>query len=243
MSERLLTDGYKAEIDKNFDFVRSQMAQAGGQNVILLAATKTLSAEVINYAIDKHGLSYVGENRVQELVAKYDHLHKDGLHIHFIGRLQRNKVKYIVDKVEMIHSLDSIALAAEIDRQSAKHERTMDVLVEVNVGNEESKGGITKEQLPAFLEELKVFKNIRVRGMMVIPPPADDEGYKKYFTESRKIFVDNFVNNGHNNIRYLLSMGMSDSYVQAIQCGSDIVRIGSSLFGKRDYPEKTDTAE
>ena len=120
MSERLLTDGYKAEIDKNFDFVRSQMAQAGGQNVILLAATKTLSADVINYAIDKHGLSYVGENRVQELVAKYDHLHKDGLHIHFIGRLQRNKVKYIVGKVALIQSVNSIKLAEEIAKHAKK---------------------------------------------------------------------------------------------------------------------------
>ena len=238
MSERLLTDAYRAEIDENFARVREQIVKTGRRDVILLAATKTLSADVINYAIDNHGLSYVGENRVQELLAKFDSLHKDGLHIHFIGRLQKNKVKYIVDKVELIHSLDSMELACEIDKQSKKRGKVMDVLIEVNVGMEESKGGIAPDELPHFLAELKRFENIRARGMMVIPPPSSDEECKRYFTESRRIFERNFLSDDHSGNGCMLSMGMSDSYVQAILCGSDIVRIGSSLFGKRSYPEK-----
>lgn len=235
MSEKLLTDSYKAQIDANFEKVRRDLESVEGRKVILLAATKTLSAEVINYAIDKHGLSYIGENRVQELVAKYDELHKDGLHIHFIGRLQKNKVKYIIDKVELIHSLDSVSLAAEIDRQAAKHGTVMDVLVEVNIADEESKGGVGRDEVRGFLAELERFEHLRVRGMMVIPPPGTEEDYIKYFTESYNIFVDIFSINSHNKDEYMLSMGMSDSYMQGARCGSDIVRIGSALFGKREY--------
>ena len=239
MSEKLLTDGYKAEIRANFACVREKLSKTGRNDIILLAATKTLSAEVINFAIDELGLRYIGENRVQELVAKYELLHKDEVHIHFIGRLQKNKVKYIADKVEMIHSLDSLSLAKEIDKQCARIGKVMDVLVEVNIGSEESKGGIPKEQVRGFVEALSEFKNVRVCGLMVIPPRGSDDDYRKYFTESRKIFVDIFGNKGHNrDERCLLSMGMSDSYIQAARCGSDIVRIGSALFGERDYQNK-----
>ena len=235
MSEKLLTDSYKAEIDANFKRVRDDLAKAGREDIILLAATKTLSADVINYAIDNHGLRYIGENRVQELVEKYDELHKDGVHIHFIGRLQKNKVKYIIDKVELIHSVDSISLAKEIDRQAAKHGIVMDVLVEVNIGEQESKGGVLPKDAHGFVKELEAFENIRVKGMMVIPPPGNEEENKKSFTESYNLFVDIFTINSHNKDEYVLSMGMSDSYVSGAMCGSDIVRIGSALFGKREY--------
>ena len=239
MSEKLLTDEYKAEIRANFARVRDALSKIGRDDITLLAATKTLSAEVINFAIDELELRYIGENRVQELVSKYELLHKDGVHIHFIGRLQKNKVKYIADKVEMIHSLDSLSLAGEINKQCLKIGKVMDVLVEVNIGSEESNGGIPKEQVHDFVKALSEFKNIRVCGLMVIPPRGSDDDYRKYFTESREIFVDIFGNKDHNkDEKYLLSMGMSDSYIHAAQCGSDIVRMGSALFGERDYQNK-----
>ena len=235
MTEKSLTDEYKSSLRANFKNVRDNIERAGGKDVILLAATKTLSAEIINYAIDELGLTYIGENRVQELLAKYDELHKDRLHVHFIGRLQKNKVKYIVDKVEMIESVDSLELAETIDRQCAKIGKVMDVLVEVNIGNEESKGGVPKSSAAEFIEKLDSLKNIRVRGLMVIPPIGSSAEYEKYFKETYKLYIDIFGERIHNNNEYILSMGMSDSYVEAVRCGSGLVRVGSALFGKREY--------
>ena len=146
MTERSLTEDYKAQIKDGFARVRSQIEGAGGRGVTLLAATKTLSAEVINYAIDELGLNCIGENRVQELLAKYDDLHKDGVGIHFIGRLQKNKVKYIVDKVDMIESVDSAELAEVINKKCADAGRIMDVLIEINIGGEQRSEEHTSEK-------------------------------------------------------------------------------------------------
>ncbi len=212
-------------------------AASGGRAVRILAATKTVSADKINYAIDRLGLSLIGENRVQELLSKYDALHKDGLEIHFIGRLQTNKVKYIVDKVDMIESVDSYRLAEEISKRCEKLGKVMDVLVEVNVGGEESKGGICPADLPDFWDSVARLNGIRLAGIMVIPPKtAENDDPEKYFSESFQIFLD-IQAKKHHNIRkpLLLSMGMSDSYEAAIRSGSDQVRIGSALFGKREY--------
>ena len=237
MSEKLLTDGYKIQIGESFDKVREALKNSGREEkVTLLAATKTLSAEVINYAAENLGLCYIGENRVQELLSKYDALRRDLLHIHFIGRLQRNKVKYIIDKVEMIESVDSMPLALEIDRQAAKCGRVMNILAEINIGAEESKGGVPKEKAREFVSSLEELKNINVCGLMVIPPVGNSEEYIKYFTETYNIFVDIFEKKVHNNKDgYVLSMGMSDSYIEAISYGSTLIRLGSALFGKRDY--------
>ena len=207
---------------------------SNGRTIRVLAATKTVSADVINYAIDHLGLALIGENRVQELLSKYDSLHKDHLKIHFIGRLQTNKVKYIVDKVDMIESVDSFRLAEEISRRCVKIGRVMDILIEVNVGREESKGGIMPEQLDDFLSEIQRLPGIRFAG---IPPKSNEsEPSEKYFLESFQIFLD-IQKKKHHNIGkpLILSMGMSDSYEQAIRCGSDEVRIGSALFGNRIY--------
>ncbi len=244
MSEKsLISDLEAAEMTARFEAVREKIAAAsGGRSVTLLAATKTVSVEKINYAIDHLGLDCIGENRVQELMSKYDGLHKTGVQIHFIGRLQTNKVKYIIDKVDMIHSVDSIKLAEEIDRRAARLDRQMNILVEVNVGREVSKGGVLPEALPALLEALDGLAHIRVCGMMVIPPPVlPDEPPEKYFIESFRIFLDFFRKKYHNSSKPLiLSMGMSDSYEIAIRNGSDMVRIGSALFGKRIYPAVPD---
>ncbi|MBO7739980.1 MAG: alanine racemase, partial [Clostridia bacterium] len=138
-------------LEENLPRIRREVEEYGKGKATLLAATKTVPVDVIDYAIDHMGLTCIGENRVQELLEKYDALHKDGIEIHFIGRLQTNKVKYIIDKVSLIHSVDSEKLAREINRQAEKHGIVMDILVEVNVGREESKGGIYPEELATFL--------------------------------------------------------------------------------------------
>ena len=212
-------------------------AAADGRDVRMLAATKTVSAERINFAIDHLGLDLIGENRVQELLEKYNSLHKENLEIHFIGRLQTNKVKYIVDKVDMIESVDSLRLAEEISKRSLKIGKVMDVLIEVNVGGEESKGGIAAAELSEFWDAVSALEGIRLCGIMVIPPRCEEnEDPKKYFLESFQIFLD-IRKKKHHNIRrpLILSMGMSDTYVPAIECGSDQVRLGSALFGNRIY--------
>ena len=209
------------------------------EDVTLLAATKTVDADTINFAI-RNGIKCIGENRVQELLEKYDAIEKDGVDIHFIGRLQTNKVKYIADKVCMIHSVDSVKLAKEIDRQCAKISVVMDVLVEVNIGGEESKGGISPENLEDFLREISVFRNIRVRGLMCIPPKCEnDENTKKsyknnvFFEKIMKLFLDISQKKLDNIYMQVLSMGMSDDYETAVEEGSTIVRIGRGLFGSR----------
>ena len=135
MTEKSLTDLYKAGLKENFEKVRARMAAAGGEGVTMLAATKTVPADVINYAIHEHGLKVIGENRVQELLSKYDELDKDGISIHFIGRLQKNKVKYIADKVDLIESVDSYELAEVINKCCEKIGKVMDVLFEINRGS------------------------------------------------------------------------------------------------------------
>lgn len=226
---------------ENLPRVRERISSSAkeGQKVTLLAATKTVPVEVINYAIRELGITHIGENRVQELLDKYDSLEKEKVSIHFIGRLQTNKVKYIIDKVSLIHSVDSLRLAKEIDRQAAKHSLVMDILIEVNIGGEESKGGILPEELDAFLDGISEFSHIRPMGLMVIPPQnASKEETFEYFTQTYQFFVDFCEKKVHNNIdTYILSMGMSDSYEDAVAAGSNLVRIGSAIFGKRSYPQ------
>lgn len=226
-------------LSENLPIVRKSIEdhKRAGQSVTLLAATKTVPVEVINYSIDTLGITCIGENRVQELLEKYDALHKDNVSIHFIGRLQTNKVKYIIDKVSLIHSVDSLRLAREIDRQANKHGLVMDILIELNIAAEESKGGILPEEFDGFFEEIASLSAIRPVGLMVIPPAtATKEETFEYFTRTYQFFVDFCEKKMHNNIdTYILSMGMSDSYADAVSCGSNLVRIGSAIFGKRNY--------
>lgn len=221
-----------AELSQNLDALRERVtALSNGRRVDILIATKTQSAEDINFIISK-GVTLIGENRVQELIEKYDKINKDGISIHLIGSLQKNKVKYIYDKVDMIHSVDSLSLAKEIDKQCAKISKVMDVLVEINIGKEESKGGIMPEDAFSFVNELKAFDFIRVRGLMTMAPRCDsEEQYRAYFKETKKIF-DSIFGNDENAV---LSMGMSGSYEYAIKEGSTLIRVGSSVFGERKY--------
>lgn len=206
------------------------------QEVTLMAVTKTVSPERINAALAA-GITYIGENRVQEFLAKKDNLHLEGVQKHLIGHLQTNKVRRIIGEVDMIQSVDSVHLAEAISKAAQNTEKgTMDVLVEVNIGGEESKSGISPEGLDELLSEIAGFPGIRVRGLMAIPPILTEETKKReIFSQMRKLFIDirgKFVDNVSMDI---LSMGMSSDYVEAVLEGSTMVRIGSSLFGERHY--------
>ena len=199
--------------------------------ITLLAATKYASAEQMN-ALPALGVYDVGENRVQALLEKWDALDKDHLRVHFIGSLQKNKVKYIADKVCMIHSLDSIELAREIDKQCKKHGRVMDVLVEINCACEENKGGVAPADAEALCVRLAEFESIRLRGFMTMAPKSPEKAqYYKYFSETFALCLDIWTKKLHNiDIPMIMSMGMSDSYEIGIACGSTLVRVGSGLF-------------
>ena len=201
----------------------------------LLAATKTVPPEMINFALDC-GVDLIGENRVNELLEKYEYIDRNRTELHFIGALQTNKVKYIIDKVDMIQSVDRISLADEIERQAAKHNIIMPVLAEVNIGYEESKSGILPENAEEFCKYLGSLPHIKLRGLMAIPPKCEkSENNREYFCKMRKIFIDISSINVDNSNMGILSLGMSDDYLTAVECGSNLVRVGSAIFGKRNY--------
>lgn len=217
--------------------VREAALQAGRDpsEVQVMAVTKTVDPVLVNAAIGA-GITLLGENKAQELCAKYDSYHKDGVQIHFIGHLQTNKVRQIVDKVSMVESVDSIKLAREIDRHCAAIGKVMDVLLEVNIGREENKTGIFPEFLPALLEEAGKLEHIRVRGLMTIPPMCEtEEEVLQYFSQMRQLFIDIKQKKYDNISMEILSMGMSADYLAAVRCGSNIVRIGTAMFGQRNY--------
>lgn len=222
-------------IGENIRAIREKIAEAQTSSpykddVTLLLATKYASAEEINAAAE-YGVRDIGENRVQQLLEKYDALDKDKLNIHFIGQLQKNKVKYIADKVCMIHSLDSVSLAEEIDRRCAKIDKVMDVLIEINIGEEDAKGGISPSELDNFWKKISVFRHIRVVGIMTMAPKCEKkEEFTKYFRETYSIFLDFSRKNLHNIDRTVLSMGMSDSYTVAVSEGATLVRVGRAAF-------------
>lgn len=200
------------------------------EKIELMAVTKTVDPEAVNYAIGL-GVRLLGENRVQEYSSKKE-LYDKNAQVHFIGRLQTNKVKYIIDSVSMIESVDSLRLACEINKHALKNQKKMDVLVEVNIGGEISKGGIAPEELEETLWQMSELENICVKGLMAIPPADMPE---KFLYNMQKLYIDISHKNLHNISMDYLSMGMSGDYVQAIRYGSNIVRIGRGLFGPRNY--------
>ena len=208
----------------------------------VIAVTKNVEYERIMEALKTSTIRDLGENRVQELVSKFEIFNSKlesnykNINWHFIGRLQRNKVKYIVDKVKMVHSLDSIKLAQEINDRMEKVQRIMDVLIEVNVAEEKTKYGIKTNEVEDFLKEVSNFKYIKVKGLMTIAPKVPDpEEVRPVFRELKKIFIDISRKNIDNIDMVYLSMGMSNDFKVAIEEGSNIVRIGTSIFGKREY--------
>lgn len=228
-----LRENYLRVMEK-IENAKARRSMAG--EVKLLAATKTVPAEEVCYLIENCGLKLCGENHAQEFVAKYDAVKAAGGEMDFIGHLQTNKVKYVAGKAGLIHSVDSLRLAAEIERICIKNGTTQDVLVEVNIGEEESKSGVAPAEVADFVASLGQFERINVRGMMTMAPKCEKSGeMRKYFAESYRIFLDIFTKKSYNIREAVLSMGMSDSYECAIEEGSNIVRVGSAIFGSRIY--------
>ena len=207
--------------------------RVGSGPVRLLAATKTVQPDAILFAVDHLGLSLIGENRTTELVEKYPAL-AGRVEQHFIGHLQTNKVKQVVGRVSLIESVDSLRLAQEISRRSEMLGITTDILVEINSGREENKGGVLPEDARAAVRDFDALAGIRVRGLMTMAPVcANIEDSRKYFRETYAIFIDIFEKNKHNIIEPILSMGMSSTYGIAIEEGATEVRVGQAIFGRR----------
>ncbi len=229
-----------AIFDENYSYVLGRIEAACGRagrsldEIRLLAATKTVPVEVINHAI-KSGIKLVGENRVQEFCDKFDLLDKSAER-HHIGRLQTNKVKYIVGKVSMVESVDSLRLAEELSKRSVAAGVTTDVLIEVNIGGESSKSGVSPDEAESFVLKTAQFDGICVRGLMCIPPISEsDKKIRENFDKMYKLFVDISSKKTDNISMEFLSMGMSGDFEQAIESGANIIRLGSILFGARSY--------
>jgi len=218
------------------DRIRSACQRAGRSfhEVKLIAVTKTRDPETIMKAV-KCGVNLLGENKVQELVEKYPMI-KENVEWHMIGHLQTNKVKYLVDKVSMIHSVDNVKLAEEINKRFEKAGKVIDVLVEINIGGEESKHGIKPEDTIKFINEISNLKNIKICGLMTVAPAFEDkEKVRPYFKKMREIFEKVKESNIENIDMKYLSMGMTNDYTVAIEEGANIVRIGTGIFGPRNY--------
>ena len=239
--ERFIPDeAHAAQVTENYRRVKEKVAEAAikaGRNpeeVRLMCVTKTIEPAYINPVLDD-GADLIGENRVQEYLGKKEALHLDGVETHLIGHLQTNKVKQIVGTVDMIESVDSLKLAKEISKESKKKDITTDILVEVNIGEEASKSGTHLDALEELLGSIAALEHIRIRGLMTIPPICDENEVRKYFSVMRKTFVDIRGKNLDNINMDILSMGMSGDYEAAIAEGSDLVRVGSAIFGARKY--------
>ncbi|OZV12982.1 YggS family pyridoxal phosphate-dependent enzyme [Tissierella sp. P1] len=205
-----------------------------GEKVELIAVTKTIDIDRINETI-RVGISNIGENKVQELEKKYD-LIGDTVNYHMIGHLQTNKVKNIIGKTKLIHSLDRLSLAKELDKRSKNSDIITDVLVQVNVAEEESKFGLKVEEVLYFIEEILDLKNIKVRGLMTIAPNTTDEILLRKVFRTLYNLKENIINKNYENLSMdYLSMGMTNDYELAIEEGSNMIRVGSAIFGKRNY--------
>ncbi len=223
----------KEQIEQNLADIFQKLK---GSQTQLIAVTKTRTAEEINWAIDC-GVKHIGENRVQELLEKYDQIHKEDVCVHMIGRLQTNKVKYIIDKVDLIHSLDSFGLAEEISKRAVNIGKVQKVLIELNLGEEGTKGGITEKDLLPFLGSISNFKGITVCGLMCIPPVAAYPHQNlQYFLKMNQMSVDIKAKKLDNIHMDILSMGMTNDYEDAIAANSTYVRIGRGIFGPRNQP-------
>lgn len=235
MTEKLSAEEFDLNLKSVTERLEKALERSGRkrEDVILLAATKTVDAKTVNYAISK-GISYIGENKVQEFLLKNDSI--DTAHRHFIGHLQTNKVKDIIDKVELIQSVDSVKLAKEISKQAAKRDIMMDILLEVNIGGEESKWGFEPENLLENIKEISKFDNLRIKGLMAIPPVCENaQENRKYFAKMYKLFIDIGAEKIDNSSMEILSMGMSDDFDVAIEEGANLIRLGTVLFGRRIY--------
>ena len=228
-------------IAENIAQIRQQIREAAiaagrdPKEILLCAATKMNDADAVRQAVAA-GVDCCGENRVQELTAKLAENAYTGAPVHFIGHLQTNKDRQVVGKVDLIQSVDSLRLLAAINKEAARQGIIQDILLEVNIGCEESKSGFSKEEIYDLLPKLGEFSNVRVEGLMAIPPISHFSGENnKFFQEMCNLSVD-ITTKKYDNIRVrFLSMGMSDDYRDAIACGSTMIRVGTAIFGARDY--------
>ena len=228
-------------IAENIARIREQMkaaAIAAGRDpksILLCAATKMNGADAVRQAIDA-GVDVCGENRVQELTQKLSEHAYDGAPVHFIGHLQTNKVKQVVGKVALIQSVDSLRLLEAIQKEAARQGIRQEILLEVNIGQEESKTGFSAEEIPGLVEQFSNFPNIQLRGLMAIPPISQNSGdNRKFFQKMCALAVDITTKKVDNVCVDILSMGMSDDFADAIACGSTMIRVGTAIFGQRNY--------
>lgn len=200
------------------------------KDVLVIGASKTMPLERILFVRDNTDVNIFGENRVQELLEKYT----PDVRWHFIGQLQTNKVKYIVDKVELIHSVDRLSLLQEIDRQAKKHGKVQDILIEVNIGGEEKKGGVAPTEVIDFAKEVDKYPSVRLKGLMSVLPNVEKDALDAFYLQLSKLY-DTLKQTRLDNadIRYL-SAGMSNDYDVAVKYGANIVRLGRALFGERE---------
>lgn len=233
-------------MNNNFEYIKTNIdnikynievaAKKSGRSlndILLLAVTKTVDIDRIKVAVDC-GLKDLGENRVQELVQKYEILNSD-CNWHLIGHLQTNKIKYIIDKVKLIHSVDSENLALEINKQAKKNNKIVDILVEINIADEATKFGIKPEDTEEIIIKLSNLSNINIKGFMTVAPLVNNaEDNRKYFEKLYKLFVDIKAKRIDNIDMKYLSMGMTNDYQIAVEEGANIVRIGTGIFGKRN---------
>lgn len=228
-------------IQENIAAIRGQMDQAAREagrdpkEILLCAATKMNDSERVRQAISG-GVDCCGENRVQELTCKLADDAYRGAPVHFIGHLQTNKVRQVVGKVDLIQSVDSLRLLDAINKEAAKQAILQDILLEINIGGEASKSGFAPSDIFDVLEKISNFPNVRVKGLMAIPPICQNSGENhKFFQEMYNLSVDITAKKYDNVLVDILSMGMSDDFRDAIACGSTMIRVGTAIFGARDY--------
>ena len=228
-------------IADNVKAIKEQIAQAAiaagrdPKEILLCAATKMNDADKVRQAIAA-GVDCCGENRVQELTAKHADNAYAGAPVHFIGHLQTNKVKQVVGKVDLIQSVDSMRLLEAIDKEAAHQNICQDILLEINIGLEENKTGFLYEQIHEILENMTRYSHVRVCGFMAIPPICEKSGENdKFFQKMYNLYVDITEKKYDNVCVNILSMGMSGDFMDAIRCGSTMIRVGTAIFGARDY--------
>jgi len=229
-----------SDIKKNLEVIKEKIDRAAqksgrkGTDITVIAVTKTIDVARINELIS-YGIQNIGENKAQELRDKYPQI-DPSVNWHFIGHLQSNKIKYIIDKVKLIHSVDSEKLAYNINEAAKKHDKVMDILLQVNVAEDENKFGLSYKEVEPLLYKLKDLKNIRVRGLMTIVPYDEEaENNRLYFRRMKRLAVDIDNQNIDNISMEFLSMGMTNDFEIAIEEGSNMVRIGTGIFGARNY--------
>ncbi len=228
-------------IRENIAAIRQRMNEAARKagrdpgEIQLCAATKMNDADRVKEAV-AGDIDCCGENRVQELTAKLAENAYAGKPVHFIGHLQTNKVKQVVGKVELIQSVDRLELLKCIEKEAARQGIVQDILLEINIGGEESKSGFTPEEIPQIAAQMEDFPHCRLRGLMAIPPISEKSGDNcRFFTQIQRIAVDIMTKNYHNINMDFLSMGMTDDFEDAIACGSTMIRVGTAIFGARNY--------